>query len=52
MSKSIVKPTFGRTMDPCKGTMIWANKLKRNEVVAIKAETTKVISRDDGPVIE
>jgi len=41
MSKSRVKPTFGREMDPCEYTSKWANKLSRDEVVVIKAENNK-----------
>ena len=42
MSKSRVKPTFGREMDPCEYTSRWANQLSRDEVVVIKAENNKV----------
>ena len=41
MSKSRVKPTFGREMDPCEYKSKWADKLPENEVVVIKAENNK-----------
>ena len=41
MSKSRVKPTFGREMDPCEYQSKWANRLPENEVVAIRAESNK-----------
>ena len=47
MSKSRVKPTFGREMDPCEYESKWANKLSRDEVVTIKAENNKVRARDE-----
>lgn len=42
MSKSRVKPTFGKEMDPCEYKSKWANKLSRDEVVVIRAEKNKV----------
>ena len=39
MSK--VKPTFGREMEPCEYSSKWANKLPKEEVISIKAETTR-----------
>ncbi len=44
-----VKPQFGREMDPCEYSSKWANKLPREEVVAIKAEDSRVkdTARDD-----
>ena len=50
MSKSRVKPTFGREMDPCEYTAKWANQLSKDEVVVIKAENSRVkqASREDG----
>ncbi|MBQ2917451.1 MAG: hypothetical protein IJE59_04755 [Clostridia bacterium] len=42
MSRTRVKPTFGREMDPCEYTSKWANKLSKDEVVVIKAEPNKV----------
>ena len=41
MSKSRVKPTFGREMDPCEYKAKWANKLSKDEVVVIKAEPNR-----------
>lgn len=41
MSKSRVKPTFGREMDPCEYVSKWANILSKDEVVVIKAENNK-----------
>lgn len=46
MSKSKVKPTFGREMDPCEYSAKWANKLPKNEVVVIKAEPNKIKEAD------
>lgn len=37
-----VKPQFGREMDPCEYKSKWANKLSKDEVIAIKAEDTKI----------
>ena len=50
MSKSKVKPTFGREMDPCEYESKWANKLSKEEVVAIRAENNKTRSTSRGEV--
>ncbi len=45
-----VKPQFGREMVPCEYKSKWANKLPKEEVVVIKAESTRMKSeesRDD-----
>ncbi len=37
-----VKPQFGRKMDPCEYKSKWANRLPASEVIAIRAEDTRI----------